>query len=228
MIIKKFIIMISHVVGLILHHAPAVKHFANLFQKYHLFRLAVNIIIFMCTSYICALCIVKYYPIAPQTIDHVKYSAKVANTRLWLENVVDKICSEKKTCTIFGRSFAYHTDKNSGTWCMGHRNMFLNKDYLSRKEIYIDDTCKKFLEHNNEVSLDYDMLASKCHDLATECLFYDSKFKNNRRAFVMCKRDYKIANAISCVALVNGHSLDKYLLALEQFKLNPALSFFGD
>jgi mannitol-specific phosphotransferase system IIBC component len=225
--IKKITTMLIGAIGFILHHAPIVKHLVDWFQKYYFFRFILSILVSAAISIASCFLVIKHHPNI-QTMDHVKNSAKVANARLWLENVVDRVCGEQKDCTTMARSFAYHTDKNSGTWCMGHRNMFLNKDYLGRKEIYIDSSCKKFLENNNEFSVDYDLIKNKCHDLATECLFYDTKFKNNHRAFIMCKRDNNIKNGVSCVALVNGHNLDKYLSALEQFKLNPDLSFFGD
>ena len=224
---KKVFMVILHFIGAVLHHIPLFKHFLEWFNKYSFFRFLVNIVISVSLSIVACFIFIEHHP-KIHTMDHVKNSAKIANTRLWLENVVDKVCDGRKDCTTMARSFAYHTDKNSGTWCMGHRNMFLNKDYLGRKEIYIDDSCKRFLEHNNESSASYEMIANKCHDLATECLFHDTKFKNNHRAFITCKRDARVVNGVSCVALVNGHNLDEYLPTLEQFKLNPDLSFFGD
>lgn len=224
---KKIFISIVYFTDTVLHYVPLLKHFLEWFNKYSFFRFLASILISVSLSIIACVIFIEHRSNI-HTMDHVKNSVKIANTRLWLENVVDRVCSTQKNCTTMARSFAYHTDKKSGTWCMGHRNMFLNKDYLGRKEIYIDDICKDFLEYNNQSSIDYDIIAHKCHDLAVECLFYDTKFKKNHRAFITCKRDIKIMNGVSCVALVNGHDLDKHLSTLEQFRLNPELSFFGD
>ena len=220
------VMFIFNFVGILLHNIPIIKHIVIWFKKSPLFPFIVSIIISVLLSTL--LCFIYVEFKGTNDLDYVKNSVKTANTRLWLENVVDRICEKQKNCTTIGRSFAYHKHKNSGTWCMGHRNMILNKDYLSRKEIYIDDTCKEFLEYNNKSSISYETISNKCHNLSSQCLFDDQKFNHNNRVFVVCKKDIKIVNGISCVALVSDYNIDKHLLELEQFKLNDSLSFFGD
>lgn len=218
--------ILLRIIGQILYQKKIFQYITKCFNNSVFFRFVINVTIATLISIICSVLLLKQSHFLD--IDEVKHSQKIASTRLWVENIVDEICKNQQECQTFGRSFFFQLNKKSGSWCLGHRNMKFDKDYFSKRAIHIDDNCRNFLQYNIDLSISYEMLSSKCYDLANKCLFYDNMLFQNYKTIILCKKENNNQNNISCVSLVSKNDLDFHLKKLGEFLLNDNLSFFGD
>lgn len=152
------------------------------------------------------------------TIDHVNNDYKIRRLKKWLENKKHEFCADDKECKAYVRSFKFHLNKNSGIWCMTHKNTQIDDSYFDQEEIHASEECKAYLFNINEITVHKKVLESKCKHLAKKCLFTDPKIKDLEYSTLKCKlSNPKVNDLMICIAVVGEEKLKMHHGLIDDF-----------